>query len=247
MHVMGGHDRDIRRVFARALPSQEWCSQPLVVALADLRHWKSHLPDASMLLDTVETLRMRRKRRQDDRDVLVLAYALHRLLLGHVLGMDPAVVPLWRDEAGCPRVGAENIVHTSLSHTDGLVVLGVSKTGPLGVDIESIARADMLPEMADSICDPSERAELQKMTADACGPALLSLWVRKEALLKAQGVGLSREMNSFSATEAGVPFALGAGVVACLHMLDAGPDCLAAVAGPPGDLPMFARLVPEPG
>jgi 4'-phosphopantetheinyl transferase len=220
----------------------------LVVALADAGDWKSYLPDASMLLDAAENLRMQRKRKQGDRDVLILAYALHRLLLGQVLGMDPMAVPLWRDAAGCPRVGDGNIVHTSLSHADGLVALAVSKAGPVGVDVESTARVDMLPEMADSICDPSERVELQEVAVDARGLALLALWVRKEALLKAEGIGLSREMSSFRAPEGEVALGVGTGMKASLRMLEAGPGCLVAVAGPPGGAQaMFKRLIPGRG
>lgn len=247
MNLMGDHGRGIRRAFTGALPSREWCSQRLVVALADVGDWKSYLSDASMLLDAAENMRMQRKRKQGDREILTLAYALHRLLLGQVLGMDPMVVPLWRDAAGCPRVGDGNIVHTSLSHADGLVALAVSKAGPVGVDVESIARVDMLPEMADSICDPSERVDLQEVAADARGLALLALWVRKEALLKAEGIGLSREMNSFRAPEGVVALGVGAGMKASLRMLEAGPGCLMAVAGPPGARAMFKRLVPGRG
>jgi len=247
VNPVGDHDRDIRHAFARSLPSQGWCSQPLVVALADMGDWKSYLPDASMLLDAVENLRMQRKRKQGDRDVLILAYALHRLLLGQVLDLEPVAVPLWRDAAGCPRVGDENIVHTSLSHADGLVALAVSKAGPVGVDVEPIAHAGILPEMADSICAPPERMELQDVAPDARGLALLALWVRKEALLKAEGVGLSREMASFRAPEGVVAFGSRPGAKARLQMLEAGPGCLAAVAGPPGVQAMFARLIPGPG
>ena len=93
-------DHDIHRVFACALPSQEWCSQPLLVALAEVRAWKSHLPDASVLLNVTENLRMRHKRRQGDRVVLTIAYALHRLRSARIFGMDPMAVPLWRDSAG---------------------------------------------------------------------------------------------------------------------------------------------------
>ncbi|MGH8061423.1 MAG: 4'-phosphopantetheinyl transferase family protein, partial [Pseudoxanthomonas sp.] len=191
---------DINQAFARALPSPDWCSQSLVVVLVDVRDWKSYLPDALMFLDAAENLRMRRKRHQGDREVLALAYALHRLLLGHALGIEPATVPLWRDAAGCPRVG-DNLVHTSLSHAGDWIALAVSRAGPVGVDIEPLSRMDQLPEMAGVICDSSELAELETHAVDQRGSALLALWVRKEALLKAAGTGLSVEMNGFAAPE----------------------------------------------
>ena len=242
---MGGHGRDIRQAFARAQPSQEWCSQPLVVALADVGDWKPYLPDASMLLDAAENLRMQRKRKQGDREVLAVAYALHRLLLGQALGMDPMAVPLWRDALGCPRVG-DNLVHTSLSHADGRIALAVSRVGPVGVDIEPLVRARMLLEMTGVICTRLERATVETLAVDRRERALLGLWVRKEALLKAAGTGLSVEMNSFDAPEGTVrpmPTLEGG---AWLEMLEAGPDCLAALARPVDAIAAAAWLFPNP-
>ena len=183
MNLMGNHD--IHQAFARALPSQEWCSQPLMIALADVRDWKSSLPDASVLLDTAENLRKRHKRKQDDREALTVSYALHRLLLGHILGMDPAAVPpLWRGAAGCPRVG-DNLVHNKSGHAGDWIALVVSRIGLVGVDIEPLARMDMLPEMVETICTRLEHAAMEALAIDDRSKALLwPLWVRKEALLK---------------------------------------------------------------
>ena len=226
-------DTDIHQAFARALPSAQWSSSPLLVTLVDASDWESCLPGALALLDPVETTRMRRKRNQGDREVLTLAYALHRLLLGGVLGIDASAVPLWRDANGCPRVG-DNLVHTSLSHAGRWIALAVSTTGPVGVDIESRERIGALPEIAGSICHPREAADLVGITGGSYGEALLALWVRKEALLKAAGVGLAREMSSFLAPEGELPLALEGAETTCVQMLDAGAACLAAVAGPPG-------------
>ena len=152
-------------------------------------------------------------------------------------------VPLWRDAAGCPRVG-DNLVHTSLSHSGDWIALAVSRAGPLGVDIEPLTRMNMLPGLADSICAPSERMELETLAADQRDRALLALWVRKEALLKAAGTGLSVEMSSFSAPEGPVPSMPILAGRAWLEMLDAPPACLAALARPVGAMAAVARLIP---
>jgi 4'-phosphopantetheinyl transferase len=238
-------DRDIHQAFARALPSQDWCSQPLLVALADVRDWMAWLPAALALLDDAEDLRMRRKRNPGDREVLTLTYALHRLLLGHILDMDPAAVPLWRDAAGCPRVG-NNLVHTSLSHAGDRIALAVSRVGPVGVDIEPLVRTHMLLEMAESVCTRPERAAVEALAIGSRGTALLGLWVRKEALLKAAGTGLSVEMSSFDAPEGAVRPMPILEARAWLEMLDAGPDCLAALARPVDVVAAAAWLFPAP-
>lgn len=238
---------EIGSTFVGSLPSPDWAAVPsagLVVALMDVRDWRAWLPEAMTLLDLPEVERVQRRRKPEDREALAMAYGLHRLLLGHVLGMGASKVPLWRDELGCPRVGNGEI-HTSLSHADAWVALAISRSGPVGVDIEPLARAEMLPEIAGSLCHPQEAAQLRGLAPDRYGKALLALWVRKEALLKAAAVGLSREMSSFLAPEGEVPLALDGSTTTRLQMLDAGPACLAAVAAPPDERVLFAWVVPR--
>ncbi len=64
---------------------------------------------------------------------------------------------------------------------------------------------------------------------------MLDLWVRKEAFLKAAGVGLEREMDTFSLPLDGA-VALHPGQAARVEVerLDLGPDVACAVARSPG-------------
>ena len=218
-------------------------SARLVVALLDVGDWAPWLPEAMALLDVAETQRVQRKRKPGEGAALALAYALHRLFLGHALGVDAAVVPVWREQSGRPRVG-DGAIHTSISHADAWVALAVSNAGPVGVDIEPLARLGMLAEIAGSICHPREATALDGCEPDRRDRELLALWVRKEALLKAAGVGLSREMSTFLAPEGENLLAPGSSETTCLRMLDAGPRCIASVAGPPGALLAQAWLVP---
>ena len=174
---------------------------------------------------------MQRRHAASDRDQLALGYALHRLLLGHVLGLEPANVPIGRDEAGCPRL-AGALLSTSLSHADRALALAITATGPVGVDIEPLSRASVMPEIAGRVCHPAEAAEIAKLSEPALCEALLALWVRKEAFLKAAGIGLQREMPTFAAPDSAV-LALPGGEMTQVRMLDAGAHWVAAVAGAP--------------
>ena len=229
-----GRPMGLASVFASALPEG---GQPMMsprkisVALLQLGDWQPWLAEASALLSVDEDARVRRRRFSSDRDTLVLAYALHRLLLGSAMGRDPADVPLHRDGLGCPRLPGD-IAYTSLSHSQGFVALAVTASGPVGVDIEPRERAVAMAAIAGCVCHDSEAAELADLDEAARSAAMLALWVRKEALLKAAGIGLAVPMESFAAPEhhaLQVP-ALFAEAVQ-VRMLDAGDDCVAAVAG----------------
>ncbi|HEY5970374.1 MAG TPA: 4'-phosphopantetheinyl transferase superfamily protein [Pseudoxanthomonas sp.] len=237
--------RDLGKTFAEALPSPDWPSVArghALVALFQLGEWKAWLPQAAALLDAAELVRVERRRRQKDRDSLTLAYALHRLFLGTVLEMEAAVVPLGRDESGCPRLAGLS-ASTSLSHADDYVALAVCLHGPVGVDIEPRSRLAVMPEIAARVCHPDESARLRNFEGIAYGEALLALWVRKEALLKAAGVGLAREMTDFPAPEGeSLPLDGNVGASTRLHMLEGGGAAVAALAAPHG-IPIHSAWV----
>lgn len=228
---------DLRAAFNDALPTLDWASSAnrrIVVALLDLRDWQWGLDDAVALIDPAEAARVQRRHFSADRRALALTYALHRLLLAAVLGRSPRHVPLFRDAHGCPRLG-EGALRTSLSHADQWVAIAASTCGPVGIDIEPTARAVEMPEIAESVCHRTEAAMFDGAAGPGYGAALLALWVRKEAVLKAAGVGLARGMSSFAAAAGALlPLVPGARETTWVRMLDAGPGMVAALAGPPG-------------
>lgn len=212
------------------------CFQRLVenrvlVAAFVLDDWRPWMTDAFAILDASERQRMQRQRQEQHRNDLALTYALRRLFLARVLGLPAAHVPLGRDVRGRPLLGGM-AAETSLSHADGYAAVAVSMQGPVGVDIEPVHRAGVMPEIAAQICHGDERSLLAG--PDGEGPALLRLWVRKEAFLKAAGVGLEREMDTFALPE-GQASALhpGQAEAACVELLELGPATVCAVARRP--------------
>jgi phosphopantetheinyl transferase len=125
----------------------------------------------------------------------LIAHGLHRALLADALGLPAMEVPLFNAPGGQPRLACAGW-HTSLSHTRGFAAMAVAR-GPVGVDIEARPRQPLRP-LADLICDAAEFAGLPAEDP-AAEQALWTLWVRKEAALKAAGLGLSRPMTSFTA------------------------------------------------
>ncbi len=192
---------DIRNAFSTALPDPLWgqsSGSQVWVVIADIREWGRWREQALRLLDDQQRSRMERMRNLEARETLVIAYALHRIFMGHYLGMPPEAVPLWRDSLGCPRVG-EGMAATSLSHAGHLVAVAAGGFRPLGVDIEPASRASGMQAIAESICQPAESDTIQRLPVSERDTALLSLWTGKEAILKALGVGFSNgEMNQFS-------------------------------------------------
>ncbi|HEY5803135.1 MAG TPA: 4'-phosphopantetheinyl transferase superfamily protein [Lysobacter sp.] len=227
-----------------------------LVALAELEPWQSWLDEAWSLLDPIERSRVVHRRQATDREALTIAYALHRMVIAGVLGIAPADVPLARDERGCPCLPGMSL-HTSLSHAEGVAAFAVCAMGPVGIDIEPSLRACELPQVSTSVCHSAEARLLAGMREPHYSHELLALWVRKEALLKAEGIGLEREMTSFVAADGAiVPLtasAAGSSGPVRLSMLEIGPRWTAAVAAPVDAVlegawlrPVGGRVVVEP-
>ncbi|TDK28524.1 4'-phosphopantetheinyl transferase superfamily protein [Luteimonas aestuarii] len=168
----------------------------VTVASSRLSSWKPWLADAATLLSDAERARAARMKHARDAEDRMLAYALHRLVLGRLLSMDPCDVPLTRDRHGCPCVEGQ-ACQTSLSHARDAVAIAVSTAGPVGVDIEHASRAASMEAIADEVLHPSERIDPDHPRAQR-GQSLLETWVRKEAYLKASGVGLLVPMPGFA-------------------------------------------------
>ncbi len=228
----------LQAAFTRALdaePAGASASEPTLAVVLQAREWGRWLPQAFELLDEAERERVRRRRREGDRDIATLAYACHRLLLARLLDCAPGAVPLRRDALGCPRLAGVP-AHTSLSHAEGLVALAVSRAGPVGVDVEPLSRAGAMDEIAARVAHPLELAAVDELSPAPRRRALLSLWVGKEALLKAAGIGMAEEMDGFLAPT-GVPLPLPGGVPgSAVVTVFEGEGFLAAVAAPPGGL-----------
>lgn len=144
------------------------------------------------LLDPVELDRMARFRFAVDRDRFILGHGLLRSLLGQYLERDPSLIRMARGPYGKPYLERKSL-RFNLSDTKDAVLIAFATDMELGADIETMTRdVDHLavsnhyftaPEIAGIglALDPKRR--------------FLELWTRKEAVLKASGVGIMDDLR----------------------------------------------------
>lgn len=118
------------------------------------------------------------------------AHVLLREVLGRATLTPAADVRIRIGEFGKPSVDG---VEFSLSHTGSVVLIGLGDL-PLGVDVEKVPEGRTVGQVGSGF-HPREAAELLGLPADARPEAFARVWVRKEALLKAIGTGLSRGIS----------------------------------------------------
>ncbi|WP_329285702.1 4'-phosphopantetheinyl transferase family protein [Streptomyces sp. NBC_00691] len=145
------------------------------------------------LLAPWERRRLTRIRLPGRRDDVLAARLLARLCVARVTGLPPDTPALAQLCPGCggqdhgrPYLRDHPGVGVSLSHADGLVAAAVGR-GAIGIDVEPSTRR---PGPARVLRRLLPEADLAEAAAQADpGSALLRLWVRAEARLKAGRTG----------------------------------------------------------
>ena len=159
--------------------------------------------DVTVLSDA-ERARSARLVRTGDRARFVAAHAAQRRLLARYLGTDPAAIRFGRSpccRCGSTEHGRPSIewppaaLSHNLSRSGQHWLLAVAAAGPVGVDIEC-HRGIELDRMADACLTASERLYLRDQPDELRQPAFFRCWTRKEAVLKACGVGLAASLGS---------------------------------------------------
>jgi 4'-phosphopantetheinyl transferase len=148
------------------------------------------------LLDATETERARRFRFDRDRSRYVSHHAFVRRVLARYLGVDPAAVVMRSMARGKPELEPDVHLAFNASRSHGLSVVAVSG-GRVGIDVERARPIEDALRLARSQFSPRERTLLDSLPEAQRDDAFLAIWTRKEAVVKAFGLGLSVPLDSF--------------------------------------------------
>lgn len=145
-------------------------------------------------LDEAERQRATRLIREQDRRHYVLAHGGLRAVLSRYLGVSPSGVSLGRTEAGKPFVTRNAREHSTmtfnLSHAHNRMLIAVSKTQEVGIDLELVRSEVDVANLSKRYFAPSEHAVIMQTTEPQRTTMFFRYWVAKEAVVKAQGIGL---------------------------------------------------------
>ena len=109
----------------------------------------------------------------------------------------PNAIAIATDTYGRPMLAARaGDLEFNLSHSGDAVLVGVS-LHPLGVDIELVRDVPDFLEIAKRHFAPSEVEELLRLAPEQRCESFYVTWTRKEALVKALGLGLSFPLDAF--------------------------------------------------
>lgn len=150
------------------------------------------------ILDDTELRRMRAFHFAEDRARYTLTHANLRRILGAYLHRSPEHIHFAVNRFGKPQLNGEDAsssLRFSLSHSQTIAVLAVTLDQEIGVDVEDVRPIET--EVAAAHFSAAELSDLSGLYGDAWLGGFYRCWTRKEAILKAEGVGLQRALDGF--------------------------------------------------
>lgn len=118
----------------------------------------------------------------------VVARGALRCVLAAYLQSEPQSLEFWTDAHGKPHV-AGGKVFFNLTHSENLAFVAVSSTGRVGIDAEVITSGLEVEDLARRFFAPSEARVILALPSQERSAVFFAYWTRKEAFLKAVGVG----------------------------------------------------------
>ena len=120
------------------------------------------------------------------------------MILGRYLHIDPNRVQLSYGPYGKPFLAESfggSTLRFNLAHSNELALYAFTRGREIGVDVEYIRTLPDAGQIANKFFSPRENAILQVLPASQRQKAFFNCWTRKEAYLKARGVGLSQALD----------------------------------------------------
>jgi 4'-phosphopantetheinyl transferase len=205
---------------------------------------QSRVQELARTLAVDELARANRFQARLHRDRWIVGRGLLRELIGRYVGCLPRSVRLAYSAHGKPSFAGEwsnGRLRFNVSHAAGLGLFAIASDREIGVDVEAIRPLQDLQLIAEHFFSPGEQTTLRSLPAEQRVMGFFNCWSRKEAYIKALGLGLSQPLDAFDVE-------LTPGRPARLLAIDgvAGPAAswsLEAVPAPAG----FAAAVAVPG
>ena len=174
----------------------------------EIHVWQATLDREEKVLGQLEsTLSLEEKARADrfhfvnDRNRFVVARGLLRELLGLYLHQSPASLEFSCGKHGKPFLSGWNAssgLCFNLSHSAGLVVYAIAKERNLGIDVEHVRPESADEDIAKRFFSAREVSDLRTLPPEERVEGFFHCWTRKEAYLKATGLGLQIALDSFA-------------------------------------------------
>ncbi len=190
------------------IPEALWYSPPEQLALGDdeVHVWlatldlpASHIYTLEQTLTDDEKKRVQEYRFQKDRTHFIAARGILRAILGRYLTKASGMFRFHYNEYGKPFLAEEtnNSLSFNLAHSHGMAMYAIARKWDVGIDLEYISKDIACEQIAAHFFSPYEIGMLRAVPPERQYEAFFNCWTRKEAYIKARGMGLSLSLSDF--------------------------------------------------
>jgi 4'-phosphopantetheinyl transferase len=150
-------------------------------------------------LDREEQARAERFRSPLDRARYAIGRSTIRAVLACVLQEDAQRLVFGASRSGKPFLEFPlQAVQFNSSHSGDWVLHAITRTEPVGVDVEAVRQDFVRVEDFEAVLAPEELHALRAVPEVGRARALAAVWARKEAYVKATGDGVGRGLRSIA-------------------------------------------------
>lgn len=173
---------------------------------ADLERLKPRLPALLQVLSPKEREHAQRYRRTEDQAQYAIGHGLLRVILGRYLSVAAERLEFGRGPHGKPYLAwpVAASLRFNMAHSRACALYALARGRELGVDVEYVRPDFAYEEIVPQFFAPAEIAALQALPVEVRRHAFFICWTRKEAYIKAQGMGLYLPLDQFA-----IPFIAG--------------------------------------
>lgn len=148
------------------------------------------------LLSPDERQRASRYAHRLAREQFITARAFARVVLSRYLSTQPRRIRFELTGTGKPVLPGRPL-HFNISHSHEIGLIAVTRRDEVGIDIERVRSMPTYLDMAGRYFTATEALAIRGLPTPVSEEAFFHVWTRKEAFLKAIGLGLSHGLERF--------------------------------------------------
>ena len=159
---------------------------------------QTRLSQQRLFLSADEVTKADRYRKEIDYRRSVIARAVLRQLLSQWLGVAAEEIQFEYGPFGKPLLGQchKSQLQFNTSHSGQWILIGVSSSSPVGVDVEEMRSIETLEGLAKTAFSATEFAAWRQLPLEFAVAGFFRGWTCKEAVIKALGLGISLPLDN---------------------------------------------------
>jgi 4'-phosphopantetheinyl transferase len=170
------------------------------VWIAELDQSVNQVREFEEILALEERRRAERFHFENDRNRFIVGHGILRRILGRYLGIEPCLLKFFRGAFGklyLPNDLNSRLINFNISHSGTIALFAFTRNREIGVDVEKVRPIANMDQISKLFFSKRENTVFQMLPSSQKTKAFYNCWVRKEAFIKAMGMGMFRPLDTF--------------------------------------------------